>query len=83
MKKDGDHDTMSIHIPTDGVTITGSGHLEFNEERVSEYSYDTGKKYLKCSYRFYINNGEPDLYIRIKKALDHLATFCPKKKETF
>lgn len=30
-----------------------------------------------------ITPGEEDLANRLQKAVDHLATFCPKKKETF
>jgi hypothetical protein len=32
---------------------------------------------------FTLKEGETDLRARVKKALDHLATFCPKKKEAF
>uniref|UniRef100_UPI0040496C21 hypothetical protein n=1 Tax=Flavobacterium sp. TaxID=239 RepID=UPI0040496C21 len=34
-----------------------------------------------CSIRIY--KGEENIYERIEKALKHLATFCPKKTETF
>jgi hypothetical protein len=34
-------------------------------------------------YGFYLQKNEDDILERIQKALDHLATFCPKKKETF
>ena len=44
---------------------------------------------IKSSTKFYTNwitlyeNGVPDIEERFAKALNHLATFCEKKKETF
>ena len=39
--------------------------------------------YSKDELHISLRNGENDIYTRIQKALDHLATFCPKKSETF
>ncbi len=36
-----------------------------------------------AKYGFYLQSNENDILERIQKALDHLATFCPKKTETF
>jgi|688.fasta_scaffold1004508_2 hypothetical protein len=77
-------ETYEITIPTDG-TIVEDENIKFTEERILI-------KYLEINKNFYykgitgyckLKNSEPDLYARVKKALDHLATFCPKKKETF
>lgn len=76
--------TYEITIPTDGTTVEDE-NIKFTEERILV-------KYLEIKKTFYykgitgyckLKNAEPDLYARVKKALNHLATFCPKKKEPF
>ena len=46
---------------------------------------DGTKKYREASYAMveFHFDGEENLRERMEKALKHLATFCPKKKETF
>lgn len=44
-------------------------------ENSSEYTSDIGGINIALL--------EDDIYLRIEKAMKHLATFCPKKKETF
>ncbi len=69
-------------MPTDGINIWELG-FQFNEERVSITDPSNKLRFSKNNDYCNLKNAEPDLYARVKKALDHLATFCPRKKETF
>jgi hypothetical protein len=69
-------------MPTDGINIWELG-FQFNEERVSITDPSNKLRFSKNNDYCKLKNAEPDLYGRVKKALEHLATFCPKKKETF
>lgn len=52
-----------------------------SEARIIEDDSPSGKDYYYSE--FYIRNGEKDLGVNMTKALNHLATFCEKKKEAF
>ncbi|MFA5298251.1 MAG: hypothetical protein WC389_08610 [Lutibacter sp.] len=65
-------------IPTDGVEI-GSGNIEM-KNGIESIRCESGLIYYTS---FAIKQGEENLQERINKAVAHLATFCPKKKETF
>tara|TARA_R110001592_G_scaffold96667_1_gene277493 strand:- start:447 stop:881 length:435 start_codon:yes stop_codon:yes gene_type:complete len=71
-------------IPTDEV-IFKDNMLYTNGERIKRKDITEGTpiRYQKILYNLKLMEGETDLKARVKKALDHLATFCPKKKETF
>lgn len=72
-----------IIMPTDGVILTDE-KLQYKEERIERRNLTDNRSYFEnFTYFVKLNSTEPDLYARVKKALDHLATFCPKKKETF
>ena len=47
------------------------------------YSRETAFIGDGIKWGFYLENKEENIHQRIQKALDHLATFCPKTKETF
>ncbi len=50
------------------------------------YNFEATNRGTKTIYISGLNiysNGVPDIDQRIGKALNHLATFCPKKQETF
>lgn len=83
-KNDKD-DQYKQTIPTDGLTFDDDG-MSTTGERVSTQRITTNNKqknYSKKIEGFTLVEGETNLRARVKKALDHLATFCPKKKETF
>ena len=73
-----------IYIPTDGVILTDE-ELKYKEERIVVKNLNNNRLSFSAKHLYFVklNSTETDLYARIKKALDHLATFCPKKKETF
>ncbi|MGV8946386.1 MAG: hypothetical protein ACOH1N_08160 [Lutibacter sp.] len=75
--------TYVFQLPTEGVTIDYRYGFSYGAEKIAMKS--DGEVYHKYNTErnFAIRNGEDDLLERIQKALDHLATFCPKKKETF
>lgn len=66
-----DNTTFSPYVKTKGKRIVRK-NLTTNEK---EYSYN-----IWCTL---LPEAEEDLNVRVTKALNHLATFCPKKKETF
>ncbi|TVZ59292.1 hypothetical protein NA63_1820 [Flavobacteriaceae bacterium MAR_2010_105] len=75
--------TCKVKIPTDGVTIE-NGTIFVNGERIIDQDITRGtSKFINKFEYFNLKEGETDLRGRVKKALDHLSNFCPKKKETF
>lgn len=83
--KDEEDHQYKHTIPTDGLTFD-DGKMSTTEERILTQKIEKNKKqkyYLKKIEGFTLVEGETNLRARVKKALDHLATFCPKKKETF
>lgn len=74
---------FQLKFPTDQTYIDNKG-ISTKGERIIQNNLSTGEKELTSSdTTFKLKEGEIDLAARVKKALDHLATFCPKKKETF
>ena len=73
-----------MKVPTDEVIFTLES-ISTSGERITDQNITKGtSKVFKNSIDdFNLKEGETDLRARVKKALDHLATFCPKKKETF
>ncbi len=82
---------VTTTFPTDIIGITETGYFNYGGsndgyeiEKVVQIM-DGTKKYREASYamvQFHFD-GEENLRERMEKALKHLATFCPKKKETF
>ena len=68
-------------VPTSGMKITTDGSMCFSfnaikvEGRIGNFS--------RSCPNFSIRISEDQILSRIEKAVEHLATFCPKKKETF
>lgn len=58
------------------------GELIFTADVVKHSYYDGSSGYKNKSF-FHIRNREENIYARMEKAIKHLATFCPKKKEAF
>jgi hypothetical protein len=81
------HLDMKYFFPTKGVNIDSEGYISYDIEAVRVImipSHESRKEYfLNGGKKFSLSNREQDIYARIQKALDHLASFCPKKKETF
>lgn len=72
-----------VKIPTDGVTIENE-KIYVTGERITEQDITRGTSKFKNRFEYFsLKEGDTDLHGRVKKALDHLATFCPKKRETF
>jgi hypothetical protein len=75
----GDHGTISCKIQ--GIHTIDMFNRE-TESRRRDITFS--KKGAGYSNKIgSITNGEVDLYKKMQKAFDHLATFCPKKKELF
>jgi hypothetical protein len=75
----------SYTIPNANIVIK-EGKITSELDVIKYYwkdPFDTGTKFQKEVYTIQIRECEPDIYVRIQKAMEHLATFCPKKKETF
>ena len=69
-------------VPTDGTFF--SPMIETEGERIKDKNLTTNEtSYRQSVWFFELPEAEKDLYSRVKKALGHLASFCPKKKETF
>ena len=65
-------------IPTDGVEFKARRiEMKNNIQSINDKGHYTN------SAAFGIKEGEVNLLERLNKAAAHLATFCPKKKETF
>lgn len=81
------HLDMKYFFPTEGVNIDSEGEIKYKVKAIriiKTPSHETKEEYFSDGGGFYkIQNREQDINNRIQKALDHLATFCPKKKETF
>jgi hypothetical protein len=69
-------------LPTEGANIINEGFY-YNSQKISGEVDGEFYSISNTSGKFSIREGEDNLRERVQKALDHLATFCPKKKETF
>ena len=71
-------------FPVEGINFNEEGKIYYNNTVIAdECSNYAGIRYEKTTYSIRLENREEKIRERVKKALDHLATFCPKKKETF
>jgi len=74
-------------VPTTGLYFDQGGRdilISMKDEVASIRNKERGNDEELTKYIFmYITPGEEKLKERLQKAVDHLATFCPKKQETF
>lgn len=76
-------DTDEMSFPFDGVTIK-DGELIYDLDVIEHISrVGNDKKYYKKKSGILLRLCETDIFTRMQKAMQHLSTFCPKKKETF
>lgn len=83
---DNTHLDMKYFFPTQGININSKGEIGYKIKAIRTIrtpSHTTKEEYFSDKTEYNIENREQDINARIQKALDHLATFCPKKKETF
>lgn len=73
----------TVTMPTNIKSIGDEGILQYDSEVVKLDYGQNGISYSHQSRIVKIRKGEDNIYERITKALQHLATFCPKKKEAF
>ncbi|MEY3499947.1 MAG: hypothetical protein RL308_1616 [Bacteroidota bacterium] len=74
---------IQYKIPTSSIIIGYRIKNKFETiEYVDTWHHEDGKS-STISDAIYLANTEEKIYERLQKAFDHLATFCPKKKETF
>ena len=76
---DGEYFTM---FPTANLLFDGEIHMKDDVESIRWGNDDKRYRFINRSI-FKIIAGEEKLIERLQKAVDHLATFCPKTKETF
>lgn len=69
-------------IPTDGAQLGFYIEMKGGVESIRSKQYDHTERFTKTA-DVHITEGEENLTNRLQKAVDHLATFCPKTKETF
>lgn len=68
-------------FPTMGIKVIDG--VFFYKSKIFYYTYEGKEYYPSTTLSINIQANEENLNDRLKKAFDHLATFCPKKKETF
>jgi hypothetical protein len=74
---------IQYKIPISSIII---GYMIKNKFETIEYVdtwHHTEGKLSQMGDSIYLADTEEKIYERLQKAFDHLATFCPKKKETF
>ncbi len=69
------------YIPTSGMKITTDGSMCFSFDAIKVKN--NSSNFSRSCANFSIRISEDQILSRIEKAVEHLATFCPKKKETF
>lgn len=73
-----------LFFPCNGIKINlDKGTFYYSAEKILIKVDDKDYYQNDSGNNFSIRNAEEDFYKRIQTALDHLATFCPKIKETF
>lgn len=73
---------VTFVLPINGIKIIQDGYFLYNSN-IAFYTIKEKEYYKNLIYDVYLQNKEENIYERLQTALDHLATFCPKKKETF
>jgi hypothetical protein len=71
-------------IPLDQISFLPDG-ISTVGERITDQNITkkSSKVFTQKTIDFILKEGETDLRVRVKKAMAHLYTFCPKKKEAF
>lgn len=69
-------------LPTAIASINGNGNFIYNAALTSNQAQGHVPEFSKDSY-LKLADREENIRSRVEKALKHLATFCPKKQETF
>ncbi len=83
LKNNETHYTQYI-VPITNIVITDKGEIKNKSVVIKRFSSDNHtSEFVYKTFFSGIRNCEEDIYGRLQKALDHLSTFCPKKKETF
>jgi len=83
-KGESDYVLCRETFPTLGWKIDKTGKIRFNSNVVTSTLSSTSEVFhFPFVGHVQIANREENIYERIQKAIDHLATFCPKKKEAF
>lgn len=71
-----------VEVPNDNTTF--SPYVKTKGDRIVTKNLATNEiEYDDNLWFVLLPEAEEDLNVRVNKALSHLATFCPKKKETF
>lgn len=73
---------ITMVFPTSGIKVHKNGWFLYSTD-IGHYTVDGKEYYVNIIPQLNIRNKEENIYERLQTALDHLATFCPKKKETF
>ena len=80
----GDIQLMKTVAPCNDVLINLSSGIIYYKSNVVKWINPSGSFVYSWNLPFVkIGFNEENILERIQKALDHLATFCPKKKEIF
>lgn len=80
----GEVELMKTVAPCNGILINLSSGNIYYKNSVAKWIDSSGGLLFRWQLPFVkIGLNEENIIERIKKAFDHLATFCPKKKETF
>lgn len=69
-------------LPTAIASISGEGKFTYSANVASDQEQGKEAQFSTSSY-LRLGNREENIRERVEKALKHLATFCPKKQETF
>ncbi|MCU7619183.1 hypothetical protein NZ698_18545 [Chryseobacterium sp. PBS4-4] len=81
-QKDGSPSYHTVTIPTEGIII--SKKIESELSTIKHFwHWNSTTYYYKEAEVINVRECETDIYTRLQKAINHLNTFCPKKKETF
>ena len=72
---------VTLVLPTIGIKLINS-HFSYSA-KIAYYAKEGTKYYTDSPVLISIQNKEENILERLQKALDHLSTFCTKKKETF
>ena len=82
LKDDGSVHKYLETFPIKNDSLSSDGYFKYTGDKIL-FERDGVKRYRNNSSLYISNAIEEDIIPRVEKALKHLATFCPKKKETF
>lgn len=73
---------ITFVLPTSGIKVHKNGWFYYGSD-IGHYTVDGKEYYISIIPQLNIRSKEENIYERLQTALEHLATFCPKKKEMF